>query len=87
MFFKVLYVVTVPDERVFIIYPGEVPEDVMLAADHLNGKEFAFPFANTSGCTITEVVHPNNAHSYTLRVPFDHPVVTKVQALLEVGIF
>lgn len=46
MFFK-MYVVTVLDKRVFAIYPGEVPEDVVLAAVHLNGKEFAVPFANT----------------------------------------
>lgn len=76
-----------PGKRVFTIYPGEVLEDDVLAAVHLDGKEFAVQFANTRCCTVAEVLHPNNTHSYTLRVPSDHPVVMKVQSLQEVGTF
>ncbi|XP_070711321.1 uncharacterized protein [Pempheris klunzingeri] len=66
---------TVLEERTFTVRLGDVPEDVELAAVHLNGQEFAVPFTNTSSCTITKVVHPNNTHCYTLKVPFDDPVV------------
>ncbi|KAG7243422.1 hypothetical protein INR49_011879, partial [Caranx melampygus] len=66
---------TVHEEHVFTVYVGDVPEDVELTAVHLNEQEFILPFANTSSHTITKVVHPNNTHGYTLKVPFDDPVV------------
>ncbi|XP_070786318.1 uncharacterized protein [Enoplosus armatus] len=66
---------TVLEERTFAVYLGDVPEDVALAAVHLNGQEFTVPFTNASSHTITEVVHPNNTHGFTLKVPFDDPVV------------
>ncbi|CAJ1086212.1 uncharacterized protein LOC117807238 [Xyrichtys novacula] len=68
---------TVLEEQTFTVYLGDVPEDVGLAAVHLNGQEFTVPFTNTSSFTITKVVHPNNTHGYTLKVPFDDPVVVK----------
>ena len=61
----------------FTIYMGDVPKDVELAAVYLNGHKCKSPFTNTSGHTVTEVVHPNNTHGYTLKVPFDDPVVIK----------
>ncbi|XP_076581730.1 uncharacterized protein LOC143317460 [Chaetodon auriga] len=67
---------TVLEERVFTVYLGDVPEDVELAALHLNDHECTFPFSNTSIHTITKIVHPNNTLGYTLKVPFDDPVVT-----------
>ncbi|XP_042367932.1 LOW QUALITY PROTEIN: uncharacterized protein LOC121961899 [Plectropomus leopardus] len=66
---------TVPEERTFTVYLGDVPEDVELAAVNLNGHEFSVPLTNMSSHTITEVVHPNSTHGYTLQVAFDHPVV------------
>ncbi|GAA6216320.1 uncharacterized protein LOC108880004 [Lates japonicus] len=66
---------TVNEEHMFTVYLGDVPDDVELAAVHLNGHKFTVPFTNTSGHTITKVVHPNNTHGYTLKVPFDDPVV------------
>ncbi|XP_070786321.1 uncharacterized protein [Enoplosus armatus] len=68
---------TVLEERTFAVYLGDVPDDVALAAVHLNGQEFTVPFTNTSSHTITEVVHPNNTHGYTLKVPFDDPVIVQ----------
>ncbi|KAM6960376.1 uncharacterized protein LKV04_021942 [Tautogolabrus adspersus] len=68
---------TLLEELTFTIYLGELPEDVALVAVHLNGEEFTVPFSNLSSHTITEVVHPNNTHGYTLKVPFDDPVVTQ----------
>ncbi|XP_074555235.1 uncharacterized protein LOC141811183 [Halichoeres trimaculatus] len=68
---------TVQEELTFTVYLGDVPEDVVLASVHLNGQEFTVPFPNTSNHTITQVVHPNNTHGYTLKVPFDDPVVLK----------
>ncbi|TDG99756.1 hypothetical protein EPR50_G00197110 [Perca flavescens] len=66
---------TIPEERTFTVYLGDVPEDVELAAVHLNGREFTVPFTNTSSHNITGVVSPNHTHGYTLKVPFDDPVV------------
>ncbi|CAJ1086211.1 uncharacterized protein LOC117807237 isoform X1 [Xyrichtys novacula] len=66
---------TVLEDRVFTVHLGDVPGDVTLAAVNLNGQEFTVPFTNTTSATVTEVAHPNNTHSYTLKVPFDDPVV------------
>uniref|UniRef100_A0A8P4GNG4 ZP domain-containing protein n=1 Tax=Dicentrarchus labrax TaxID=13489 RepID=A0A8P4GNG4_DICLA len=68
---------TVLEDRTFTVYLGDVPEDVELAAVHLNGHKYMLPFNNTSSQTITKVVHPNNTHGYTLKVPFDDPVVVQ----------
>ncbi|CAB1423932.1 unnamed protein product [Pleuronectes platessa] len=66
---------TVHEERVFTIYLGDVPEDVELSAVQLN--EHAYVFTNESDYSITKVVHLNNTHGYTLKVPFDDPAVIK----------
>ncbi|XP_078132715.1 uncharacterized protein LOC144534582 [Sander vitreus] len=66
---------TVPEERTFTVYLGDVPEDIELAAVHLNGQKFTVPFTNASSHNITRGVSPNHTHGYTLKVPFDDPVV------------
>ncbi|XP_051800087.1 uncharacterized protein LOC127532449 [Acanthochromis polyacanthus] len=63
---------TVLEDRTFTVYLGDVPEDVKLAAVHVNGH-----LTNASVHTIVKVVQPNNTHGYTLKVPFDDPVVTQ----------
>ncbi|XP_060887980.1 uncharacterized protein LOC132958917 [Labrus mixtus] len=68
---------TLLEELTFTVYLGGLPEDVALVAVRLNGEEFTVPFSNRSGRTITNVFQPNNAHGYTLKVPFDDPVVTR----------
>nr|XP_046237646.1 uncharacterized protein LOC124055071 [Scatophagus argus] len=65
------------EERMFTVYLGDVPADVELVAVHLNGQEFTVPFRNASSHTITKVVHPNDTRGYTLKVPFDDPVVVQ----------
>ncbi|XP_042256480.1 uncharacterized protein LOC121888936 [Thunnus maccoyii] len=66
---------TVFEEHMFTVYLGDVPEDVELVAVQLNGHECTLPLTNTSTYTISKVVQPNNTHGYTLKVPFDDPVV------------
>ncbi|XP_033992843.1 uncharacterized protein LOC117488158 [Trematomus bernacchii] len=66
---------TVPEERVFTVYLGDVPEDVELAAVHLNGQKCKAPFTNESSLTITKVINPNNNHGYTLKVSMFDPVI------------
>ncbi|KAF3837097.1 hypothetical protein F7725_004561 [Dissostichus mawsoni] len=66
---------TVPEERVFTVYLGDVPEDVELAAVHLNGQKCKAPFTNESSLTITNVIQPNNNHGYTLKVSMFDPVI------------
>lgn len=70
---------TVLEEMIFTAYIGGLPEDVVLTAVRLNGEEYMLPFENTSAHTITGATYANNTQGYTLKVPFDHPVVvTKV---------
>nr|XP_008281070.1 PREDICTED: uncharacterized protein LOC103358044 [Stegastes partitus] len=61
---------TVLEDRTFTVYLGDVPEDIRLTAVHLNGQ-----LTNASVHTIIKVVQPNNTHGYTVKVPFDDPVV------------
>lgn len=61
----------------FTVYLGEVPEDVILAVVHLNGEGYELPFANQSSHAISKVTYANNSQGYTLKVPFDHPVVER----------
>lgn len=64
-------------ETAFTIYLGEVPEDVVLVAVHLNGESYGLPFAIQSSHSITKVTYANNTQGYTLKVPFAHPMVEK----------
>ncbi|AWO97590.1 zona pellucida protein Y1 [Scophthalmus maximus] len=66
---------TVPEERTFTVYLGNVPEDVELSGGELNEHKCAVPFTNASGHTFAKVAYPNNTHGYILKVPFDDPVV------------
>lgn len=59
----------------FLAYLGDVPEDVVLVSVGLNGQEFPLQAQTLTGFTVTEVAHANNTRGYTLKVPFDHPVV------------
>ncbi|XP_059210797.1 uncharacterized protein LOC131989562 [Centropristis striata] len=65
---------TVVDEHMFTVFLGDIPEDVELVAVNLNGHNFTFPLTNSSSQMITKV-HFNNTDGYTLKVPFDDPVV------------
>ncbi|XP_005751610.1 uncharacterized protein LOC102201106 [Pundamilia nyererei] len=73
---------TVLEEQMFTIYLGDVPEDVMLVSIQLNERDFTLPFTNTSTYKVTEVLHPNGTHGYTLKVLFHDPVV-KQKFLIE----
>lgn len=66
---------TLLEERMFLAYLGDIPEDVVLVTVCLNGQEFPLQAKTMTGFTITEVVHTNNTRGYTLKVPFDHPLV------------
>ncbi|XP_035531642.1 uncharacterized protein LOC118338448 [Morone saxatilis] len=78
---------TLLEDRTFTVYLEDVPEDVELTDVHLNGHKYTLPFNNTSSQTITKVVHPNNTCGYTLKVPFDDPIIvqefSKEQAVLQ----
>lgn len=71
---------TLARERSFTIYLGGVPEDVVLVSIQLNGRDFTLPLTNTSTYKVTEVLHPNGTHGYTLTVLFDDPIV-KLQVI------
>lgn len=60
----------------FLVDLGNIPEDVALVAVGLNGQEFPLQAKTVTGFTIAEAVH-NKTRGYTLKVPFDHPVVIK----------
>ncbi|XP_011604983.2 uncharacterized protein [Takifugu rubripes] len=65
---------TLFEERTFLVYLGDIPEDVALVAVSLNGREFSLQEIMID-FTVTVVAHTNSTHSYTMKVPFDHPVV------------
>lgn len=65
---------TLSEERMFLVYLGDIPEDVALVAVSLNGREFSLREIMTD-FTLAADVHTNNTHGYTLKVPFDHSVV------------
>ncbi|XP_061566193.1 uncharacterized protein LOC133420514 [Cololabis saira] len=67
---------TILEEGIFTIYLGHIPVDVALTSVQLNGNDFSVPFSNES-IVLTEAAEPNNTHSYTLKVPFDDPVVVQ----------
>ncbi|XP_012730224.2 uncharacterized protein LOC105934668 [Fundulus heteroclitus] len=62
-------------EGAFTIVLGRIPRDVQLTSVQLNGQELSVPFSDAAPYTLTEVVHSNKTHSYTLKVPLDDPVV------------
>ncbi|PWA28810.1 hypothetical protein CCH79_00012948, partial [Gambusia affinis] len=59
----------------FSINLGKVPRDVELTSVQLNGQGFAVPFSDAIAYTLTEVIHSNKSHSYTLKVPLHDPIV------------
>ncbi|XP_041842571.1 uncharacterized protein LOC121640773 [Melanotaenia boesemani] len=65
------------EEGLFVIFLGNVPEDVELTSVQLNEQEFAVPFTNDSSYSITKVFYPNSTHSYTMTVPLNDSVVTQ----------
>ncbi|XP_030286619.1 uncharacterized protein LOC115589691 [Sparus aurata] len=67
---------TVLEERTFTVYLGDVPADVELAAVRLNEHQYSLA-TNATNHSVTQVVHPNNTHGYTVTVPFDDPAVIK----------
>lgn len=75
---------TLVRERTFNIYLGGVPEDVVLVSIQLNGREFTLPLTNMSTYKVTEVLHPNGTHGYTLTVLFDDPIV-KLQVIFGIN--
>ncbi|XDV18957.1 hypothetical protein PO909_024543 [Leuciscus waleckii] len=68
---------TVPEERVFTVYLGNIPFDVELMSLELNGQEFSVSTAMQMGCSISRVPQDNNTFAYILRVPFDAQFVVK----------
>ncbi|XP_076144494.1 uncharacterized protein LOC143127075 [Alosa pseudoharengus] len=68
---------TVLEERVFTVYVGDFPFDVELVSVSLNGKDMTVSEATQSGYQISKILH-DDAHAYTIRVPFEDPVVSKV---------
>ncbi|XP_062305852.1 uncharacterized protein LOC134010031 [Osmerus eperlanus] len=59
------------EERVFIVYFGNLPSDVTLVAVNLNGQDFTVPLTQESSFSIARGSLPNGTHAYVLRVPFE----------------
>lgn len=68
---------TLVEERAFLLRLADVPEDVVLVAVALNGREFQLQAGNASGFTVAEVLHGNSTRGYALKVPFHHPAVRR----------
>ncbi|KAL2079595.1 hypothetical protein ACEWY4_025339 [Coilia grayii] len=68
---------TILEERIFTVYLGNIPSDVVLATVSINDHEFSVAMATQSGYTIVEVPHANRTHGYVMKVPFEDPIVRK----------
>uniref|UniRef100_A0A672RNI8 Zona pellucida protein AX 4 n=1 Tax=Sinocyclocheilus grahami TaxID=75366 RepID=A0A672RNI8_SINGR len=68
---------TIPEERVFMVYLGNIPFDVELVSVELNGEEISVLTATEMGYSITRVPEGNNTFAYIIRVPFGDQFVVK----------
>ncbi|KAK7909816.1 hypothetical protein WMY93_014500 [Mugilogobius chulae] len=66
-----------PDEQMFTVYLGNVPDDVELVSLQLEGQEFTPPFVNSSYYTLEIELQPNHTYAYTLKVGFGSPFVLR----------
>ncbi|XP_030635000.1 zona pellucida protein AX 4 [Chanos chanos] len=69
---------TVLKERIFTVFVGNFPFDVELVTVVFNGYNFTLPDAIERGYSITKIPFSNNTHGYTVKVPFEDSVVTKM---------
>ncbi|XP_036451860.1 zona pellucida protein AX 4 [Colossoma macropomum] len=68
---------TVPKERIFTVYLGNIPLDVVLEAVELNGNYFPAWAASQRGY-ISEITYSNGTHAYSVKVQFEDPVVEMI---------
>ncbi|KAL2079613.1 hypothetical protein ACEWY4_025357 [Coilia grayii] len=69
---------TVLEDRVFTVYVGSFPYDVDLVSVNLNGEYLTVEDAIQKGYEISKVPHDNVTHAYTICVPFEDPLVSKL---------
>uniref|UniRef100_A0A8C4Z967 ZP domain-containing protein n=1 Tax=Gadus morhua TaxID=8049 RepID=A0A8C4Z967_GADMO len=67
---------TMPAERVFDVYMGNIPFDVTLVEVKINDRHL--PIAVTPEYSINRIVNANGSQAYTLHVPFDSRVVHRM---------
>ncbi|XP_031440925.1 uncharacterized protein LOC105907158 isoform X2 [Clupea harengus] len=69
---------TVLEDRVFTVYVGNFPFDVELVSVSLNGMVMTVPDATQNGYQVSKVTHDNDTYAYTVLVPFEDPIVSKL---------
>lgn len=69
---------TVLEERVFTVYVGDFPFDVELISLSLNGKMMTVHEATQKGYRVSKIPKSHTTHGYTIYVPFEDPLVSKV---------
>ncbi|XP_031440923.1 uncharacterized protein LOC105907195 [Clupea harengus] len=69
---------TVLEDRVFTVYVGNFPFDVELVSVSLNGMVMTVPDATQNGYQVSKVPHDNDTYAYTVLVPFEDPIVSKL---------
>lgn len=77
-FFFFFSAVTVLEERVFTVYVGDFPFDVELISLSLNGKIMTVHEATQKGYRVSKIPKSHTTHGYTIYVPFEDPLVSKV---------
>ena len=63
------------------MYVGNFPFDVELVSVSLNGMVMTVPDATQNGYQVSKVPHDNDTYAYTVLVPFEDPIVSKLVSL------
>lgn len=66
------------DHRVFSVYLGNIPADVMLEEVRINGKQLMMSDSAERGYSISPVTHINGSQAYKLWLPFEDTVVHRM---------
>ncbi|XP_074472429.1 uncharacterized protein LOC141756521 isoform X1 [Sebastes fasciatus] len=69
---------TMSDHRVFSVYLGNIPADVMLEEVRINGKQLMMSDSAERGYSISPVTHINGSQAYKLWLPFEDTVVHRM---------
>lgn len=63
------------DHRVFSVYLGNIPADVLLEEIWINGKQLTMSESAEQSYSISPVVHTNGSRAFELQLPFENGVV------------
>lgn len=63
------------DDRVFRVYLGNIPHDVIIEDISINGKQLIISESAERGYSISPIVHANGSQAFELQLPFEDSIV------------